>query len=54
MGAMAKGRSVQAIGGAFELRETQYAYKAIFTPENRQIDPKLACFYVIFSFIVVG
>ncbi len=40
MGAMAKGRSVQPTEGAFELRETQCAYNAIFGPENRQIDPK--------------
>jgi hypothetical protein len=40
MGAMAKGRSVQPTKGAFELREAQSAYNAIFDPENRNIDPK--------------
>ena len=40
MGAMAKGRSVRPIEGAFELRETQSAYNSIFDPENRDIDPK--------------
>jgi putative transposase len=40
MGAMAKGRSVQPTKGAFELREAQSAYNAIFDPVNRKIDPK--------------
>jgi putative transposase len=40
MGAMARGRSVQSIAGACELREAQSAYNAIFDPENRDIDPK--------------
>jgi hypothetical protein len=40
MGAIAKGRSVRPADGAFELREAQSAYNAIFTPENRDIDPK--------------
>ncbi len=40
MGAMAKGRSVQPVKGAFELRESQSAYNAIFDPENWKIDPK--------------
>lgn len=37
---MAKGRRVQSGEGAFELRETQFAYNAIFDNENRDIDPK--------------
>ena len=37
---MAKGRSVQPTGGAFELREAQSAYNSIFDPENRDIGPK--------------
>jgi putative transposase len=40
MGAMAKGRCVQSGEDAFELRETQFAYNAIFDHENRDIDPK--------------
>jgi hypothetical protein len=40
MGAMAKGRCVQPGEGAFELREAQSAYKAIFNHENRDIDQK--------------
>ena len=40
MGTMAKGRSVQTTEEAFELREAQSAYNAIFGPENRIIDPK--------------
>ena len=40
MGAMAKGRSVQPTKGAFELREAQSAYNAIFDPENQRIEPK--------------
>lgn len=40
MGAMAKGRAVWPIAGAFELRETQSAYNAIFDPENCDIAPK--------------
>ena len=40
MGAMAKGRSIQATEGAFELREAQSAYNSIFDPKNRDIDPK--------------
>jgi putative transposase len=40
MGAMAKGRCVQPGEGAFELRETQFAYNAIFDNENRDIAPK--------------
>jgi hypothetical protein len=35
-----KGRCVQACEGAFELREAQSVYNAIFDPENRNIDPK--------------
>jgi hypothetical protein len=37
---MAKGRCVQPGEGAFELRETQFAYNAIFDNENRDIAPK--------------
>ena len=37
MGAMAKGRSVQSNEGAFELREEQSAYNAIFDPKNCDI-----------------
>ncbi len=40
MGAMAKGRCVQPGEGAFELREAQSAYNAIFDTENRDIGPK--------------
>ena len=40
MGAMAKGRSVHPTEGAFELRDAQSAYNAVFNPENRDIDPK--------------
>ena len=40
MGAMAKDRCVQPGEGAFELRETQFTYNAIFNHENRDIDPK--------------
>ena len=40
MGAMAKGRTIQPTGGAFELREAQSAYNSIFDPKNRDIDPK--------------
>ncbi|MGD9066431.1 MAG: hypothetical protein PVI42_20045 [Desulfobacterales bacterium] len=40
MGAMAMGRCVQSGEGASELRETQFAYNAIFYHENRDIDPK--------------
>ena len=40
IGSMARGRSVQPSGGAFELRETQSAYNAILDPENRDIAPK--------------
>jgi putative transposase len=40
MGAMARGRSVQSIDGASELREPQSAYSVIFDPENRDIDRK--------------
>ena len=40
MGAMARGRSVQSIDGASELREPQSAYNAIFDPENCDIDRK--------------
>ena len=40
MGAMARGRSVQSIDGASELREPQSAYNVIFDPENRDIDRK--------------
>lgn len=40
MGAMARGRSVQAIDGASELREPQSAYSAVFDPENHDIAPK--------------
>ena len=40
MGAMAMGRCVQPGEGAFELRETQFTYNAIFDDENRDIDPK--------------
>jgi putative transposase len=40
MGAMAKGRSVQPTKGAFELREAQSAYNAIFDPKNRIIGLK--------------
>ncbi len=43
MGVMAKGRSVhptEGAEGAFELREAQSAYIAIFDPDNRDIDPK--------------
>jgi hypothetical protein len=40
MGVMVKGRSVQITEKAFELREAQSAYNAIFGPENRIIDPK--------------
>ena len=36
----AKGRCVQPGEGTFELRETQFAYNAIFDHENRDIDPK--------------
>jgi hypothetical protein len=38
--AMAKGRCVQPGEGAFELREAQSVYNAIFDHENRNIDPK--------------
>jgi putative transposase len=40
MGAIAKGRTVRPADGAFELREEQSTYNAIFAPENRDIDPK--------------
>jgi hypothetical protein len=40
MGAMAKGRCVQPSEGAFELREAQSVYNAIFDHENRDIDPQ--------------
>ena len=40
MGAMAKGRCVQPGEGAFELREAQSIYNAIFDHENRDIGPK--------------
>ena len=40
MGVMAKGRLVQPTEGAFELREAQSAYNAIFGSENRKIGPK--------------
>jgi putative transposase len=40
MGAIAKGRSVRPAEGAFELREAQSAYNAIFRPKKRDIDPK--------------
>ena len=40
MGAMAKGRRVQPDEGAFELREAQSVYNAIFYHENRDIGPK--------------
>ena len=40
MGAMARGRSVHPDEGAFELREAQSAYIAIFDAKNRDIDPK--------------
>jgi hypothetical protein len=38
MAAMAKGRCLQPGEGAFELREAQSAYNAIFDRENRDID----------------
>ena len=40
MGAMAKSRCVHSGEGAFELREAQSGYNAIFEHENRDIDPK--------------
>jgi putative transposase len=40
MGVMAKGRCVQPGEGAFELREAQSVYNAIFDHENRDIDPQ--------------
>jgi len=40
MGAMAKGRRVQPGEGAFELREAQSVYNAIFDHQNRDLDPK--------------
>jgi putative transposase len=40
MAALAKGRCVQPGEGAFELREAQSVYNAIFDHENRDIDPK--------------
>ncbi len=40
MGAMAKSRCVHSGKGAFELREAQSGYNAIFEHENRDIDPK--------------
>ena len=40
MGAMAKGRCLQPGEGAFELREVQSVYNAIFNHKNRDIDPK--------------
>ena len=40
MGAMAKGRCLQPGEGAFELRDVQSVYNAIFDHENRDIDPK--------------
>jgi len=40
MGALAKGCCVQSGEGAFELREAQSVYNAIFDHENRDIDPK--------------
>jgi hypothetical protein len=40
MGAMAKGRCLQPGEGAFELREAQSLYNAIFNQKNHDIDPK--------------
>ncbi|MCP4622104.1 MAG: hypothetical protein GY850_01065 [bacterium] len=40
MGAIAKGRCLQPGIGAFELRETQSVYNAIFDHGNRDIGPK--------------
>jgi len=40
MGAMAKGRAVRPMAGAFELRESRSTYNSIFDPENRDIAPK--------------
>ena len=40
MGAMARGRSVHPDEGAFELREAQPAYIAVFDAKNCDIDPK--------------
>ncbi|MBW2428096.1 MAG: hypothetical protein JRF56_03990 [Deltaproteobacteria bacterium] len=40
MAALAKGRCPQPGEGAFELREVQSVYNAIFDHENRDIDPK--------------
>ena len=44
----------QSIIDAFELREVQSAYNAIFYPENRDINPKWAMFYDLFYFILGG
>ena len=40
MGAMTKGRCLQPGEGAFELREVQSVYNAIFDHEHRDMDPK--------------
>jgi hypothetical protein len=40
MGAMARGRCVQPGESAFELRDTQSGYNAIFDPKNRDISPE--------------
>ena len=40
MEAMARRRSVHPTAGAFELREAQSAYNAIFDPKNRIMDQK--------------
>jgi hypothetical protein len=46
MGAMAKGRSVQPTKGAFELREAQSAYNAIFGPQNSPNRPSFSIFLI--------
>ena len=40
MRAMANGRSVQPVEGAFELSEAQSGYYPFFDTENSDIDPK--------------
>ena len=55
MGAMAKGRCLQPGEGAFELREAQSVYNAIFDHENRDIDPNRPSFSNFFiNFLIVS